>query len=160
MRKIMRKQIFVLFVLFVSVILGCGGGSTSYIGFTPDDFSNKTIYYVRPSIQTPTGLAIGFTAKLSFRDDGSLVITYPGTTKMELGTWEIINGKLQIIYNQYPVPNKITNIFTLIRDDAEESYFAASQLKTDGSEVMVALFYDQVTGYDKSYMFFFNNRQP
>jgi hypothetical protein len=88
------RKVAVLFLLLALVACGGGGGggSTSeppgsYIGFTEEDFSDKTMYFV-----DGTGYS-----KAVFHKNGTIQAYMPyESARFEEGFWSVTDGRLEI----------------------------------------------------------------
>ena len=147
----------IAYLLVVFLLIGCGGGgggssgNTDIVGFTTEDFSGKSLYYVSSG-----GYQLG-----TFFSDG----TARGSDLMTSGTpvlqpetvnWSVVNGELMI---DDPVSGDSVR-YVLLSDDTTTRYFRANKYSLGGIISVVGMFYDQITGLSQAQDFVANHRTP
>lgn len=142
----MKKSFSLLIALFFVVSCGGGGGggttsggTASYIGFTTDDFSGKSLYYSGgSSYQLGTFYPDGTVKASAMMTSGTPVL------QQEVALWAVTNGEL-IISAQGD-----TIRYVMLSEDLEKRYFRVNKYSSNGSVSVVRIFYDQVTGLSQA----------
>lgn len=147
-------KIKAILFLCIFVLIGCGGGgdseeTDSYIGFTTEDFSGKSLYYV-----SETGYQLGV-----FDPDGTAVasaIISSGipVLEQEVALWSIVNGELIISASGDSVK------YSLLSENIDERYFRVTKYSNNGNVRIIRVFYDQETGLSQAQDFVNNNLEP
>ena len=156
------RKVAVLFLLLALVACGGGGGggSTSeppgsYIGFTEEDFSDKTMYFVDGTGYSKAVFHKNGTIQAYSRD----AMPYQNA-RFEEGFWSVTDGRLEIARVDSPDDK---TFYTLINDDVMVKYFKASRFypaSIDGEVINVGIFYSQIIGLMRAMEFVANHEQP
>lgn len=140
-KEIAMKRAFAaaLIVVLFAVLAGCGSHEeNSYIGFTAEDFTGKTIYMM--DAENP-----GKSQILTFSDKTVRVSSFPADFGLGSLKWDVVNGRL--VTTEMLVYQPLEWQYTLFNDDASERCFTAARKRPESdSYKIVTLYYDQNTG--------------